>query len=391
MTNEKRLADAVQAEEIVSLCQDLVRINSVNPPGDERRIAEFAAGILLKAGLEVEIIQHSRTRASILATLKGGGRVRPLLYNAHLDTVPLGAEKWDHEAFAAEISEGRIWGRGTADMKGGMAALIVAASMIAQSRLPLRGDLILAFTAGEEVDSLGATCIAAKSELGPAQAVMIPEPSGNDVYVAEKGALWLEATTHGKTAHGAMPELGENAVLMMVDFIGEMQKMKIPFEEHPLLGGFSISVNTIQGGMKTNVVPDRCVITVDMRTVPGQRHEAIVGLVKDMIVGMGQRKPGFKASVKIVNDRLPVETSPDEPAVQGFLDIVGEVLGKRPVPKGVRYYTDATALVPAFEAPMIICGPGDPKLAHQPNESVEIEKLVQSAKIYTMAAAKFLL
>ncbi len=387
----RKFADSMQEMEVVRLCQEMVRIKSVNPPGDEIQIAEYIAQILDRAGLEVEIVKHSPTRASVLAILKSSRKIPPLLYSAHLDTVPLGAEKWSHEPFDAAISDGKIWGRGTADMKGGLAALIVAAKELAQSGLPFRGDLILALTAGEEVDSLGATYIATRTELGPVQAVMIPEPSGNDVYVAEKGALWLELTTYGRTAHGAMPELGENAVIMMVDLIKELQQLHIPFEEHHMLGGFSMSVNTIQGGMKTNVVPDRCVITVDMRTVPGQRHDLILKEVEDMIAALGRRNPGFKASVTTANDRLPVETSPDESAVQGFLDIVAELLGERPVPKGVRYYTDATALVPAFKAPMIICGPGDPKLAHQPDENIEVEKLIQSAKIYTMAAARFLL
>ena len=386
----KKLVDSIQQTEVVSLCQELIRIVSINPPGDEIRIAEHVARILDKAGLKVEIIRHNQERASILAVLKSSRELPPLLYSAHLDTVPLGVEKWSHEPFDAVISDGRIWGRGAADMKGGMAALIVAATGLARSGLPLRGDLILALTAGEEVDSLGATSIASRSELGPLQAVIIPEPSDNDVYVAEKGALWLELSTHGKTAHGAMPELGENAVLMMVDLITELQKLQIPFKEHPMLGGFSMSVNTIQGGMKTNVVPDGCVVTVDMRTVPGQRHDAIVEWVKGMIAALSRRNPSFRASVKVTNDRRPIETSSEEPAVRLFVDIVEELLGDRPTPKGVRYYTDATALVPAFKAPMIICGPGDPKLAHQPNENIVIEKLVQAVKIYTLTAGRFL-
>jgi succinyl-diaminopimelate desuccinylase len=386
----RKLVDSIQQTEVVGLCQELIRIVSVNPPGDEIRIAEYVGGILSKAGLEVEIIRHSPARASLLAVLKSSRQIAPLLYSAHFDTVPLGVEKWSHEPFDAVISDGRIWGRGAADMKGGMAALIVAATELARSGLPLRGDLILALTAGEEVDSLGATAIASRSQLGPVQAVIIPEPSDNDIYIAEKGALWLELSTHGKTAHGAMPELGDNAVLMMVDLIRELQKLQIPFKEHPMLGGFSMSVNTIQGGMKTNVVPDNCVVTVDMRTVPGQRHEAIVEWVKGMIAELSRRNPSFRASVKVTNDRLPVETSPEEPAVRLFVDIVEELLGDRPTPKGVRYYTDATALVPAFKAPMIICGPGDPKLAHQPNENIVIEKLVQAVKIYTLTAGRFL-
>ena len=384
------LLELIKEAEVVKLCQDLVRIKSVNPPGDERFIAEFVASTLKTAGLEVELVEHSPTRASVLARLKSSSQIPGLLFNGHLDTVPIGNEKWIYEPFHAEFTEDKIWGRGTADMKGGLAALMVASKTLAESRLPLRGDLILAATAGEEADSLGATTIAARPDLGPVQAIIIPEPSHNDVFIAEKGALWLELVTQGKTAHGSMPELGLNAIMMMVTLITEFQKLAFPYQEHPMLGGFSQSINTIAGGVKTNVVPDHCVVTVDMRTVPSQDHQTIFRQVENLIADLNQRIPDFKASVRVTNDRIPLETSPKEPVVQQFLDIVSEVTEERPVPKGVRYYTDAVAFVPVLKTPMIICGPGDAKLAHQPNEYVEISKLIQSAKILTLAAAKFL-
>jgi succinyl-diaminopimelate desuccinylase len=387
---KKDLLSFVKETDVVKFCQELVRIKSVNPPGDELQAAEYVASVLKKLGLEVELIKHSPTRASVLARLKSSRKKPGLLYNGHLDTVPVGAEEWIHEPFRADVAEGKIWGRGTADMKGGLAVIMVAAKALAEARVPLQGDLILAATAGEEADSLGATALAARPDLGPVQAVVIPEPSYNDLCVAEKGVFWLELTTQGKTAHGSMPEMGRNAVMMMVTLINELGKMSFPYKEHPLLGGFSQSINTIVGGVKTNVVPDYCAVTVDMRTVPGQDHRAILRQVEDLIADLSRRLPDFKALVKVTNDRAPVETSPEEPAVQSFADVVAEVAGERPVPKGVRYYTDAVAFVPVLRAPMIICGPGDAKLAHQPNEYVEVSKLVQAARIFTLAAAKLL-
>ena len=326
----------------------------------------------------------------MLARVRSSGQLPALLYNAHLDTVPVGAEGWVYEPFSGKSAGGKIWGRGAADMKGGLAALIVAVRTLAKTRAPMRGDLILAATAGEESDSLGATALATRPDLGPVQALAIPEPSYNDIYVAEKGAFWLELTTRGKTAHGSMPDLGRNAVMMMVALLGELEKMAFPHKEHPMLGVFSRSINTIAGGVKTNVVPDLCVATVDMRTVPGQDHRAILRQVEGLIADLTRRIPDFQASVKVANDRPPVETSPSEPTVQQFVDVVARVTGARPVPKGVRYYTDAAAFLPYLKVPMIICGPGDATLAHQPNEHVEIAKLVQAAKIFTLAAMKLL-
>ena len=387
---KEKLLSFVKEADCVKFCQELIRIKSVNPPGDELQAAEYVVSILKKIGLEVELIKHSPTRASVLARLKSSRKKPSLLFNGHLDTVPVGAEKWIHEPFEAKVSEGKVWGRGSADMKGGLAVLMVAVKALVDARVPLQGDLILTATAGEEVDSLGAIAVAGRRDLGPIQAVAIPEPSYNDVFIAEKGALWLELITQGKTAHGAMPEQGRNAIMMMVALLNDLEKLSFPYKEHPLLGGFSKSINTIAGGVKTNVVPDHCMVTVDMRTVPGQDHRAILKQVEDLIADLSRRIPDFKASVRAANDRAPVETSPNDPMVQSFYDVVAEVAGERPVPKGVRYYTDAVAFVPVLKIPMIICGPGDAKLAHQPNEHVEVSKLVQAAKIYTLAAAKLL-
>ena len=387
---EERLLASIKEPELIEFCQQLVRRKSVNPPGDELPIAEYVASTLDGFGLEVELVRHGPNRASVLARLKGRGTKPGLLYNGHLDTVPVGAQEWIHDPFSAKTAEGKIWGRGAVDMKGGLAALMAAAKALAGARLPLSGDFIMAATAGEETDSQGAMAIAARSDLRPLQAVIIAEPTNNGVYVAEKGALWLELTTHGKTAHGATPELGRNAVMMMWKLIGELEKLEIPHEEHPMLGSFTRSINTIAGGMKTNVVPDNCVVTVDMRTVPGQDHRAILRRIEDLIEDLGRRIPDFKASAKITNDRIPVQTSPEESVVKGVVEIVAEVTGERPVPGGISYYTDGAAFVPALNIPMIICGPGDPKLAHQPNEHVEVSSLVQSARIFTLAAVKLL-
>ena len=275
-------------------------------------------------------------------------------------------------------------------MKGGVAALMVAMKTLAEAHIPLRGDLILTATAGEETDSLGARAMAARPDLGPVQAVVIPEPSYNNIYVAEKGALWLEITTQGKMSHGSMPELGRNAIMMMVKLISDLEKLRIPYQEHLLLGTFTMSINTISGGMKTNVVPDHCVTTVDMRTVPGQDHRLIMNQVEELIAELSRCVTDFKALVRVTNDRIPIETSPQDPVVQTFVNVVAEVTGKKPPMKGANYYSDAVVFVPVFKAPMIICGPGDARLAHQPNEHVEVSKLIETAKIYTLAAIRLL-
>jgi succinyl-diaminopimelate desuccinylase len=387
---DEYLLSRMEEAEVVSLCQDLVRFKSVNPPGDELEIAEYVADFLREVGLTVDVVPHTSTRASLVARLKGSGEVPALLYSGHLDVVPVGAEEWLHDPFGGEVVEGKLWGRGSTDMKGGDAAMMVAAKVLASANLHLKGDLLLVFTAGEEVDQFGAKELATRSDLAPVQAVVISEPSYNDIYVAEKGTLWLKVTTHGKAAHGSMPQLGRNAIMMMVALLSGLDQAQVPYEEHPLLDGFTRSIGTIHGGLSTNVVPERCVVTLDQRTVPGQDHRAVLSQVEALISDLSRRLPGFSASVEVVSDLCPVETSPEEPIVQSFRDVVAEVTGERPEPKGAPYSTDAAFLVPPLNAPLIICGPGNPDLAHQPNEYVEVDRLVESTKIFTLAASRFL-
>lgn len=384
------LLNRIQEEELVEVCRQLVRINSVNPPGDEREIAVFVAEYLQKSGLEVEVVPHTPQRASVLARIRGSGELPGLLFSAHLDTVPVGVEKWVHDPFAGELSDGKIWGRGAADMKGGLAAILLAAKALAQAQVQLRGEVILALTADEEVNGLGAIALSERDDLRPLQAIFVAEPSANEIFIAEKGILWLEIVTRGKTAHGSMPELGRNAVMMMVKLLQELERMPVPYEPHPLLGGFSLSVNSVSGGVKANVVPDYCTAIVDMRTVPGQDHTDIFRQVEALIDDLARRDPGFLAEARVINDWPAIVTAPDEPVVQRFNDALAAVTGHHSTLKGVRYYTDAAALVPALGSPMLICGPGEAGMAHQPEEYVAVDKLVEAARIYTWAAFQLL-
>jgi succinyl-diaminopimelate desuccinylase len=380
----------IDETEVVGLCRDLVQFKSVNPPGDERKIAEFVAGYLREAGLVVEMVPHGPARASLVARLKGSGEKPALIYCGHQDVVPVGDEEWQHDPFGGETVDGKLWGRGSSDMKSGVAAMMIAAKLLATAGLPLTGDLVLVLTADEEVDGLGAIVLADRDDLAPAQALVIPESTSNGICVAEKGQLWLRLTTFGSATHGSTPHLGRNAITMMVALLSELDRLEIPHEPHPLLGSFTRSVGTIQGGLSTNIVPGRCVVTVDQRTVPGQDHTEAVNQVQTLANDLAQRMPGFRASVEVISDLPPVATPADDPAVQLFGAIVATVTGERPDPRGVPYATDAASLAPTVNAPLIICGPGDPNSAHQPNECVEIYRLIDATKILTLAAIDFL-
>lgn len=381
------LLDRINATQVTDICCALVRFKTINPPGDELPAAEYIADRLTEAGFETRLVRHAETRASVIARLAGQGTAPALLFNGHLDVVPPGAAPWQYDPFGAQVADGKIWGRGSADMKGGLAAILTAAQAIAQAKWPLRGDLIIAATADEEAKMEGARQVAACADWGAIQAAIIAEPTNNQMGLAERGVLWVQLETYGKTAHGAIPHLGENAIMMMAHLLIELERLEIPCTPHPVLGDFTRSVNVINGGVKTNVVPDHCIATVDMRTVPSQNHQAIIHQVEQLIADLAARLAPFKARVSATYELPPVETSESHPAVQVFARALTSITGRPAIPVRVRFATEAGIYVPTLGVPAIICGPGDPGLAHQPDEHVEIEQLVQAAQLYALAAA----
>ncbi len=317
----------IDETELVRVCSDLIRFNTSNPPGNEQIAAEYVADYLAPLGFTSQYLSHGENRKTVVARRKGSGGQPGLVFNGHLDVVPVGGQEWTHPPFAGEVADGKVWGRGSGDMKGGLAAMLVAAKALVQSGADLRGDLIIAGTAGEEMSMIGAKVVCEKDILGDVQAILISEPTSNGVGTAERGVFWPEITTYGKTAHGSTPHLGLNAIMMMVPLLEEFERMEIPFTPHPVLGPFTRSINTINGGVKTNVVPDRCALTIDMRTVPGQDHAAIRRQIEAVLADHERRRPGFRASLTVNFDIPAVETKPDAPAVQRFIAAAGAGYG----------------------------------------------------------------
>ena len=367
---------------LARLCSELVKIDSINPPGNETRLAEYCARYLEDLALEVSVINHGQNRSSLLARLPGKGNKPGVLFSAHLDTVPPGLTAWEHDPLSGLIADGNVYGRGAADMKGGMAVILYTVSAL---QAGLEGDIYIALTAGEETDSLGAKVVADRLAGVPLQGIIIPEPTHNQVVIAEKGALWLELTTFGKTAHGSTPGVGVNAIEHMRLLLNEWDALPFTLPAHPLLGEFTRSLNTIQGGVKTNVVPDQCTVSIDMRTLPGQDHAEIFRQVEALIKMLSGSVDQFKASVVVSNDRPPVMTDPHHPFVVNFNQAIETATGTRPAPRGMFAFTDGSILAPRLKLPLVVCGPGQPNIAHQPDEYVEISQLTESAKILSQA------
>lgn len=375
---------------VVRLTREMIRLRSVNPPGDELPVAEYLAAEARQNGLDVELQDLDTGRANCMVRLKGGA-APALVLTGHLDVVPPGEQAWEHDPFGAEIVDGRIYGRGSTDMKGGVAAILTAMIELRRSGFRPAGDVVLAATAGEEAGLYGARDMVERRSLTGAGYLVVAEPTDLNVFVAEKGVLWMQVHYYGRTAHGAMPWLGVNAVSAMARLIPVLESYPFRFEESPTLGKPTLSVNMIDGGNKTNVVPDHCRIVLDMRTVPSQDHAALTQEVKQQAEAVARAtNEDIRVDITVDQDSLAVETDPQEPLVRAVTASVQAVTGRPPRVEGVNYATDASVLAPGFSIPMVICGPGGSDMLHQPDEWVAIEQLTQAAEIYADLARRLL-
>lgn len=368
-------------DEVVRLCQQLIQLDTRNPGRTEEKAADLVAERLQTAGCKVDVHEFEPGRRSVVVRIEGDSGT-PLGMTGHLDTVPLGSAPWSVDPFAAEIDGDRLYGRGSSDMKAGVAAMIVAVERLLASdeRVP---SLELSFTAGEETGSQGARSLAKGTALAPhVGALLVAEPTSNLPVVAHKGVLWLRLTAQGKTAHASMPELGKNAIYTLAEAILALRDAPSAAIAHPVLGSPTSNVGTVSGGLNTNSVPDRADAMVDLRTVPAQDHAEVVASVKQLV--------GTEITVETVLDLPGVDTSPDDPFIVGLLDILTAQTGEPAEPRGASYFTDASVLTPRYGGPpTVILGPGDPALAHQTDEYCSIQRMQQAVEIYVQVARRW--
>jgi succinyl-diaminopimelate desuccinylase len=363
----------------IELTRDLVRLRSVNPPGGESACARLLAGILEAAGFAVSMHDLSEGRSNVLAVLKGAGGKDPLCFTGHLDTVPFGAAPWARDPLAAERDGDKIFGRGTSDMKSGVAAMAFAALAVARMK-PRAADLVLIFTVGEETGCDGARYLAGlKNVLPKAGALVVGEPTGNVPLIGHKGALWLKAAFKGVTAHGSMPELGDNAVLKAARGAVRLHDHRFDTTKHHHLGGPSINIGSLHGGMNVNSVPDAAQVEIDIRTIPGQSNEAIR---KEVMAVLGEG-----AEVSKIVDVGAVASNPQNEWISGVFDLYERRSGQRIDPKGAPFFTDASVLVPAMgNIPALILGPGETAMAHKTDEYCFASKVEAAVDFYVEIA-----
>ncbi len=363
------------ASDVVELTRELVRTETINPPGDEARAAGILAARLEAAGLDV--VAHElggSERTSLVARWPGTDEAPALCLTGHLDTVPLGGSDWERDPLGGEVDGDRLHGRGASDMKGGVAAIVVAAERVAALGRG-RAGLEVVLCAGEETGCDGALALArADRALGNCGALLVAEPTTNYPCVAHKGVVWLDMLADGRTAHGSMPHLGDNAIGKLARAIVALEDFAFDAEEHPLLGAPTLNVGTVTGGININSVPDRARAGLDVRTVPGLDGDAVAA---QLAAAAGDE---VRIETRLALD--PVDTDPGDAWVREVFAVMGPLAGERDVePRGLAYFTDACALVPAYGTPpAIVCGPGDADQAHRTDESCSVAALDAAAE-----------
>jgi succinyl-diaminopimelate desuccinylase len=383
-------AASVDVEELLSFASALIGAPSENPGGTEDAAAAVAADILASLGATPEIVRGDRGRPSVVARL--GDRDRPsLAWNGHLDTVPAGStDTWTSPPFAGEIRDGNLIGRGACDMKGAIAAALASWAAIARAGAPLGGSLWFHLAADEELAGIHGTKVLWERGMLDQDAAIVGEPTELRLGVAQRGGAWITATAHGTAAHGSQPHRGVNAITSMARFLPRLEEA-LPDLTHPLIGGPTVNAALIEGGSAPNVVPDRCVVDIDRRLLPGEDDPAVVlAPFRRLIDEIRADHPEVRIDVAIREWTDAAEAPPDERIVRLARAAVAEAGGGPAAAAGFSGITDARYYLNRAKIPTVILGPGSMTVAHTADEWVTVDELATAARAYARLFVGFL-
>jgi succinyl-diaminopimelate desuccinylase len=383
-------AAAVDADEVLALAQALIRARSENPGATEDAAAEVATGVLLALGAAPSTIRGEAGRPSVVATI-GGDAGPSLVWNGHLDTVPAGSpDTWSVDPFAGAVVDGRLIGRGACDMKGPVAAALVGAAAVVQAGVELAGSLTFHLVADEELAGTHGTQVLRDRGLLTQSAAIVGEPSNLEVALAERGGAWVTATTYGAAAHGSQPHRGVNAITAMARFLLRLHEV-VPDTIHPLCGRATVNAALIEGGSAPNMVPDRCVVDIDRRTIPGETDpEKVLAPFAALADELRADDPSFDLRTEIREWILAAESPGDTPIAEAIRAATAAETGAVPPDVGFTGITDARFYLNDAAIPTVIFGPGDLSVAHTADEWIGVDDLVAGARAYARIFASFL-
>ena len=378
----------IPTDGVTDLLSDLVQINSVNPAfdrgdTDERQIARRVVAELEASGLETQVFEAVDKRPSVVGVLKGTGGGKSLMLYAHMDTVGI---KGMAEPLSGKVRDGRLYGRGSYDMKGGLAACIIAARTLAGEER-LAGDIVVAAVSDEETESIGMQEVLRHMTT---DAAIVTEPTELEVCLAHKGFAWIEVETHGRAAHGSRFDLGVDANIRMGRVLYELETLERALRAsapHPLVGPPSLHVGRIEGGTGASIYAAKCRIEIEHRTVPGESAEHALAEINGILDRLRKDDATFEATARMVLAREPFEVARDAPIVQAVAGATSTVLKAEPAFGGQTPWMD-TAFLADAGIDTVVIGPSGGG-AHADEEWVNVASVVKLAEILVHAARDY--
>ncbi|MFL5790145.1 MAG: M20 family metallopeptidase [Actinomycetota bacterium] len=383
-------AAAVDADEVLAIAQALIRARSENPGTTEDAAAEVVTGVLVALGAAPETVRGEAGRPSVVATI-GRADGPTLAWNGHLDTVPAGTlDTWSVDPFAGEVVDGRLIGRGACDMKGPVAAALAGAAAVIHAGVELAGSLTFHLVADEELAGTHGTQVLRDRGLLTHDAAIVGEPSNLEVALAERGGAWVTATTFGAAAHGSQPHRGVNAITAMARFLLRLHEV-VPETVHPLCGRATVNAALIEGGSAPNMVPDRCVVEIDRRTIPGETDpEKVLAPFLSLAEELRADDPTFDIRTEIREWIMAAEAPADAAIASAIRTATAAETGAVPPDVGFTGITDARFYLNDAAIPTVIFGPGDLSVAHTADEWIDVDEMVTGARTYARIFASFL-
>lgn len=408
---ERAVLDLIDVEDVLALTRDLIRCPGENPPGGEGARAAALADAARARGLDVEVQEIAPGRPNVRVHLRpaaavtpseprlGGGAVRDdgspgVLLLGHTDVVPVG-EGWTRDPFGADVADGRVYGRGSTDMLGGLAACLVAMDALNRAGVAadLTGPVELAALVDEEALGIGVRHYVSDADRVRHRACVVAEPTDLRTVVAARGASYVRIEVTGRSAHAGDPSAGRNAITGAAHVVRAIEQWHadLAADAHPLVGPATWNVGIIRGGTGGSVVADRCVIEADRRLLPDEDPHAVTAAIRDAVAGLGLDERGLSATVEMTMDMPGFETDPEQPLVAAAQASLADAGGPREPVIGWTAACDGGFLSRDGGVPVIVLGPGSVvEQAHRPDESVAVADLLTAARAYALTTLRLL-
>lgn len=399
---EREVLALVDEEEVIRWTQELVRIPSVYHPekGEaEEPAARWVEARLKEIGLETSFEFVKPGRPNVIGLWRSAEGSKTLMFEGHTDVVTEGdVAQWTYPPFEARIVDGKMYGRGANDMKGGLVAAICAIRAIVKSGVKLDGDILIGAVCDEEGQMMGIRHFVGQGWADHVDAAIICEPEENHLCISQKGVMWVRVTATGKMAHGAMPLTGVNSAYPIAEFLTAMRELEAAqiaeHGRHKFLGqpSFTPTVlrSPVRGEPQNNVMPAQTEVVLDIRLIPGQSPGEIEAKIKAACDAVRAADERLTFEVKVLEARAPTVTDRDEPIVKVLDGAYRDLTGKEPVYGGVPGSTDGTILNQQAGVPIVTCGPGDIHIPHHVDEWLGLDELTEATQLYVLAALRFL-